>query len=41
MLASMAEDQAPRSATQRDQVFVRKPAFKSFKLAKRVEKRRK
>ena len=41
ILTSMAKEQATRPATQRDQVFVRKPAFKSFKSAKRVEKRRK
>ena len=39
ILTSMATEQAARSATQRDQVFVRKPEFKSFKSAKRVDNR--
>ena len=41
VLSSLAREMAARSRETRDQIFVRKPDYKSLKTAKRVERRRK
>jgi hypothetical protein len=41
MVSSIAPEMAAREPDERDQIFVRKPEFKTLKLAKRVQKRRK
>jgi hypothetical protein len=41
ILAKLAPEMANRPRARRDQVFVRKPDYKSLKTAKRVQKRRK
>lgn len=39
LLASMAAEMAARPLARRDQVLVRKPAYKSLKSARRVQRR--
>jgi hypothetical protein len=41
IVSSIAPQMAARDPNERDQIFVRKPQFKSLKLAKYVQKRRK
>ena len=41
VVSSIAPEMAARAPRERDQIFVRKPEFKTLKLARRVHKRRK